>query len=721
MSGSDVFEGLSGFRRTAADTNGKVSPEMAEMRKNRAVNRRVASTTNGGGGGAGVSFATGRPRDPMFYWKQNNLPFDTTKIEELIQLRGLCRAISQTNPVIASAIDIYSKYPLTGMELQCKDPALKEFYEELFFDQLDYEDFLVDIGREYWTVGEAFPFGSFNETLGVWEDDELLNPDDIDVIRSPFFKEPRMEMKLPEALRNIIRTREPAWEYEALIRSYPELQYFANDDRALMPVSNVLLRHLKFKGGDTFNPRGVPIMLRALRAIIQEEMLNAAQDAIASRLYTPLVLAKLGASASDLGTDNPWVPDEGDLATFEEALDAALAADFRVLIHHFAVDMKPIFGRETMPRMDQDFDRLTKRQLQAFGLSETMLSGGQSGQTYAADALNRDLITQLLTGFQRLAVRHYQARATVVAEAQRHYDYRQKGSERYPIMEEVLVVDEETGEERIEEQPKLLIPEMNIRVMNLKDDESLRQFYEALRSSGVPISDETRLVNVPIDLANEIEKTKEEQVNKAVEAQLVRRETYMALKEQGLPIPEDLMKDFGAVAVPDTGGDANPSAETTVPALLGQDEPAPIQALVPTEDDIAASQVDGVNDGLAEQPAAGGDVVRRLPTNRMLDSSRPAESDEMRKDMPKASQKIRRQAVAAVTDADGVVTEEAKPEEWVEPETLVTDGQEAFHEGAGRMMSGPRHIGMRRSDPIDKDKAFSEQGIGWETEEERSG
>ena len=124
-----------------------------------------------------------------------------------------------------------------------------------------------------------------------------------------------------------------------------------------MPVSNILLKQLKFKG-DSFHPRGIPILMRGFRALIQEEMLNAAQDAIAERLYTPMIVARLGASATDLGTSVPWVPTEDDLMAFEYALDAALAGDFRVLITHFATQIEPVFGKEILPDFGEDFDRL---------------------------------------------------------------------------------------------------------------------------------------------------------------------------------------------------------------------------------------------------------------------------------------------------------------------------------------------------------------------------
>ena len=113
-------------------------------------------------------------------------------------------------------MDIFSKFPVIGAHLECKDQRLEEFYSGLFFDEdgLNYHEFLVDIGREYYTSGEAWPFATFNEDLGIWDDEELLNPDDIKVERSPFLKEPRYFIRLPWTIRQILTTRQPAWEYQ---------------------------------------------------------------------------------------------------------------------------------------------------------------------------------------------------------------------------------------------------------------------------------------------------------------------------------------------------------------------------------------------------------------------------------------------------------------------------------------------------------------------------
>lgn len=638
-----IISSLSKFGRTATADVDLSDAEQAERDEMRQARRKRTASMAREGGAAEVNFATHRPQDPMFYWRQNNIPYNVWKEQEgqydetqphqfpeLAKARQYSRILYATHPVIGSAIDIFTKWPLQGMEMQVKDTEIKSFYEDLFFDGLDYESFLIDVGRDYWTEGEAMPFAQFNELLGIWESDEVLTPDDVWVMPNLFSSEPRYEMRLPEEIRRIIRDRSPIKEYERLVANYPEMAKMGEYDR--LDVSPVLLKQLKFNLV-TRHVRGVPILLRAFRAVFQEEMLNAAQDAVASRLYTPLILTKLGATASDLGTQQPWIPDPSDIAAFEEAVDIALAGDFRMITHHFAVSMQPVFGRETMPRLDGDFDRLTERILQTFGLSKTMLSGASGGggrQTYAADALNRDLISQLLSTYQKVIQKFVRDRMLVVAEAQEHYDYEMKGGKRIPIMEEHLEVQPD-GSQRVVERPKLLVPDLNIQSTSMKDDATFRQFIEALVAAGVPISDQTRLVNVPIDLDDERDRTIDEQVSKAVAAQEARRQTYMALKADNLPIPQDLIDDFEPHAQDETGDSATPATREpdTEEALpnVAVDQPADDVTLVPTEDEMALSGQPG------EPPSGEDKKVLTLPRNK----TRPEESDEQRASMPRAS------------------------------------------------------------------------------------
>ena len=727
----------------------QLTPEAQEMRKNRRVNGRLARTSRlareaafGGGAAAGASsgfsdiqFATGRPRDPLFYWRQNNLPYDFSQNEELAKVRAFCRLLYQTDPIIGACVDIFSKFPVTGWSLEAKDHKLEDFYGELFFNDddengIDYDEFLVDIGREYFIAGEAWPFATFDEDLGIWSDEELLNPDDIKVERSPFLKEPRYFIRLPWTIRQILQTRQPAWEYNKLIKEYPELSAYTSEN-AFMPVSNVLLKQLKFKG-DTFNIRGLPLLTRAMRSMLQQEMLNTAMDAIADRLYTPLILFKLGASASDLGTSVPWIPTDDDLENFELALDAALAADFRALVYNFGVEGEAILGREAMPDLTPDFERIEDRVLMVFGLSRSLLIGAQEGQTYAADALNRDLVTMLMTRYQKFLARHFRQRALIVAEAQEHYDYEERNGQRYVIMEEVLETDEETGEKHIVEQPRLLVPRLRFRTLNFKDEDVTRQFLEALRASGVPISQRTRTRDLGIDIDEEIERSKDEAVDAIVGEQETRKRTYTQLRDAGLPIAPDLLQDFMPKAQ-EMGVPPTVAAEAIMQPRLGM-EPVPLPNVAPTPDDIAAAQ----EQEAAEAGEGGGESGALPPEDGDGDDpfdqpSRPEESDEQRGDMPKPPKQASRdrggglpsqaalfRRTARIRDLAAFRSDLEAPDEHLvtaavgdEPPVYRMDEHLPESKEGKAWLSGPqvpaydtpRHVGMRRYLGVSRDES----------------
>jgi hypothetical protein len=180
---------------------------------------------------------------------------------------------------------------LSAWSLSARTPR-SGLLRRLFFNQLDYGEFLVSLGREFWVVGEAFPLGSFDEDLGVWEREELLNPEDIVIENFPLLGSAAAEdpsARLPQEART---DQAAAKEYRLLEMNFPDLiPYLLKGEH--IPVSPVLLRQIGNKLND-WDDHGTPILLRGLRTLLHEEKLLASQDAIAERLYSPMILAKLG-------------------------------------------------------------------------------------------------------------------------------------------------------------------------------------------------------------------------------------------------------------------------------------------------------------------------------------------------------------------------------------------------------------------------------------------
>lgn len=515
--------------------------------------RRRGSSRLGSGGGTGDVFAAiPRYYSPMEYFAQSKVPYNVNKDQERFQLYQWLDLFYKTHYLVPILIDIFTRFPLVGIEFHSSDPQLKDFYEELFMDRLNYEQFLVDLGREYWTLGQAFPLGHFNETLGIWEEEELLDPTMVEVKRYPIVGGEQIFLKPDETLRNIVEKQQPKEIFFLLQRDFPDLIPFIKANKAI-PISGVLLKQVAFKTSprDTY---GTPILLRALRTLIHEEKLLASQDAIAERLYSPMILVKLG--IQDMGQQRgPWIPGPAEVREVRDEFDIALASDFRLMVHHFGIEVQNVFGREQMPRLDQDFDRIERRIMQTFGVNPSLLSGGAASQPYASSALQAEFLNQILRTYQGYLKRHYRDRALVVAEAQEHYAYEKRGDTRIPITEEVLEYDEE-GNEVIVTKKKLLIPELRMKVLDLRDEATQRQFLQSLKQQGVPIPDQDIAMGMSYDFEEALEKSEEEMIQKTVAQQEAKVKTYDILTAKGLPVPPDLKMEIeGAQAPQGPGGD----------------------------------------------------------------------------------------------------------------------------------------------------------------------
>ena len=529
-----------GFRGMDMKNLASAGPEALEA-INQMHKQRTGQATGMGSGNASVAWP--KLRDPFEQFREKAWWFlkEGEFSQSLKKIREWTRLVYMTHPLIPSLIDIYSRFPLLDIEFKHADQKLADFYNELFLNQLDYQEFLFDMAREYWTVGEAFALGSWHDGIGAWDADELLNPDDVIVSRNSVLRQYQYHLRVPEGIKKLIETRQPREEYEMLVRFYPYILQWAQQNSEI-PVSDVLLKQLKFKV-NPWEPHGVPILMRAFKTMMLEMSLEAAQDAVADRLYSPLILANLG--IEDVGDgEGPWIPEPEDIDMLRDDLSMALMSDFRLMVYHHGLTIQSVFGREVMPRFDMDFERVDMKLMQIFGIGPELLQGGKSSAPYASGALNRELLTQMLTTYQVATKKFLRERMEVVAERQGHYEYEKRGSQRYPIFETVLMQDELTGEEYVEERPKLAIPEVNFRTMNLRDETVERQFLIELKQSGVPVSDQSFMVNIPIEFDEEVNKIQREKMDKVLAELHYQKRLFTAIFINHLPVPPEYAQAY---------------------------------------------------------------------------------------------------------------------------------------------------------------------------------
>lgn len=572
------------------------------MGQSRALSRRMNRTASATGIGGDVMNAIPRFYDPLEYWDLSGLPWNVQDEGHRHKLHKWLRLYYATHYLVPILVDIFTRFPLIGMELECKDPYIVDFYEDLFFDQLDYPEFLVSLGREFWVVGEAFPLGSFDDDLGVWEREELINPEDVVIENFPLLGSQQLKIVPPDHLKRLAQLKDPAKEYRLLEMNFPDLiPYLLRGEH--IPISPVLLRQIGNKLND-WDDHGTPILLRGLRTLLHEEKLLASQDAIAERLYSPLILAKLG--IQDMG-DNmpPFIPGPEELESVRDDFDMALSSDFRLMVHHFGLEVSSVFGREQMPRLGDDFDRIEKRLMQVFGVNPSLLSAGSGGQPYASSALQAEFLNQILKTFQNTLIKHFRERAMVVAEAQEHFDYEVKGDSRIPVYETIVEYDLE-GNKTLREVPKLLIPDLKFQTLDLRDEATERQFLQSLRGLGVPIPDQDLMVGVHWDIKEKVKIYNKELMEKTIAQQRAKFDTYTALTAQGLPVPVDLRTEVESVL--QTGQqpmDASGGMGGLTPGVSGPGEP-PAGAGGPGGGIVVPPPPPGLGPGPDSVPPGGG-------------------------------------------------------------------------------------------------------------------
>jgi len=187
----------------------------------------------------------------------------------------------------------------------------------------------------------------------------------------------------------------------------------------------------------------------------------------------------------------------------------------------------------------------------------------------------------------------------------------------------VLMVDEETGAEYVEERPKLAIPEVRFRSMNLRDETVERGFLQQLSASGFPISLSTLAVNIPIDFDDEVHARKEEKIKTVVAEQQFKKELFNRLMTLQLPIPPEYVQEYQAYL-----------AMMEDPSLGAQLAPGAMAGLVTPP---SAPNMTGNTAGNSD--AAAGAQIYPSINQQAQERQRPEESYEQRKSQPKPSKK----------------------------------------------------------------------------------
>lgn len=284
---------------------------------------------------------------------------------DLRTLHGLYRYFEDTDPLVGNAIRLHVEFPLAKMNLtDCGIPGVQNHFDEMWEERIFGKQLLFDIGLEYWRIGNAFPFGAWNDTDFMWERFAILNPDYVQVESTWISDRPLIKLQPDEHLKRLVTTGQPRYLYEQLP---PEIIRYVRLNQTI-PLDPNNIFHISHNKAP-YEILGKSIIKRILKLLMYEARIQEAQFAIATRHIIPITVVKVGDASMG------YVPDEAELEAIRDLFAAhELDPNFSIFWHWgLNVDYYGASGK-ILPT-HQEFERIHKLKLIGLNTNEVLVTG----------------------------------------------------------------------------------------------------------------------------------------------------------------------------------------------------------------------------------------------------------------------------------------------------------------------------------------------------------
>lgn len=434
--------------------------------------------------------------DPMFYHPL----FETVNMmlpRDRRERNEWCRHFYRVEPIIATAIDMHTEFPISDFNITCKDDKIADFFNYMLFDKINIHELLLNIGLEYWKIGDVFPYGQLNETEGIWEKFICYNPDYINITTSPLVQEPMIEL-IPTAQLNDIVQGGSNGVYGQIYNQLPPEIVQAVAQGHNIPLDNRFISHIAHKASP-YEDWGTPLMMRCFKTLIYKDKLRSAQDAIANRHIMPLRVAKIGQPGEPM-------PTQGDIDSFRDVLYEADGDPSFFLVYHYGLQFEYVGSSGHILPLNSEFDFIQKELMNGLGINEAMLNG--EGPTYANAEVGLNTLAKRYMSY-RLRLENWMKFKVLkpISEIQGFYEP-ENGEIKTAIMS-----DKQKKISAARKDLHLIVPNVQWAQQDLADNQNKMSIIKELRDKGL-ISAKTILPMLGLDA--DIERSNLEEEKKSI-------------------------------------------------------------------------------------------------------------------------------------------------------------------------------------------------------------
>lgn len=494
--------------------------------------RKGGSSSVGGGEAAGAGSYRGSGGSlrqipeiysPLWLNSNLNLPRDRATIN------AWSRAFFALNPIVHNAISLHSTYPISKLNIKCKDPKIQAFFEDMI-EETNLMNICVQMAQEYWLLGETFVYAELDDRSAKWSRFLIQNPDYMVVQHSVVAGEPILSLRPDENLKRIVTSNRPSDVQQRQRLDQSIIEHVKRGEN--IPLSNFYASHLA-RRISPYETRGTGLSVCCFRHLMLYDKLRESKFAQADNMINPLTLVKIG------GAGENYKPTPVDLEGWRQVFEEAqYDKDFKIFTHD-AVTVERVGHNAGIIDISNDITQLLKEIYIGLMVPQVLMDGG-ADVTYANGGVTLDILKQRYMQFRNMLSSWLRTKVFApISKINNFY-------------------------ERIEGEKVLIVPEIEWNHMSLFDAGDYIQTLVQMSQGQGPdkkVSTQTTYRSLGLDYEDEVRKMKVEAIQDAINE---REKTALAdipLNELRSLGPDDPIDEKTEGPLPGEGGGSGKGGE----------------------------------------------------------------------------------------------------------------------------------------------------------------
>jgi hypothetical protein len=408
---------------------------------------------------------------PLFLLANLNLPRDR------VTMNAWNRIYYDTNPIVRNSINLHSSYPISKINIACKNKKVQQFFLE-WAEKIDLYSIVYGVALEYWKLGEAFPYAELDQSSGTWKRITILNPDYVHVKRSVIGDQTIVSLRPDATLQRLVNSTDPG-DLAMKSRLPPHIVDYVRRGQNI-PLDNFNVSHLKLLSAP-YDIRGTSIVVSVYKDLMLLDKIREAKFAQADGMINPLTLVKLGGEE--------YKPTQADLEAFRQVLEEAqYDKDFKIVTHN-GVDITRVGFSGSTLEVQSDLEFIMNNLYN--GLMAPKALFDSEGATYASSSVGLEVLRQRYDIFRNMMKKWLERKIFApICELQDFFEY----------------VD---GEKRLQ------VPVIDFNHMNLYD---LSDYINAINTyvGNKQISIQTLCRSLGLSYEEEQKRLREESIQEAI-------------------------------------------------------------------------------------------------------------------------------------------------------------------------------------------------------------